>query len=235
LKVRVLPWFLCVSVSFAADASVPVPDAIVDHYCAASRAQEVSIPGASMEVEIKGFLPKLKKYGRLNALRKISPLGLIKYERLFFEGDRTVNKEVIQRYLNAEIETQKEHRTDIAVTPQNYKFKYKGLNRSDGRDVYVFQVTPKQKRESLFRGEIWIDTETYLKVQESGYLVKNPSFLIKKVAFIRKYEIHDGMSTPKQVLSVVDTRLVGKAELTIDFTKFELDSARRTHGETGDQ
>ena len=27
---------------------------------------------------------------------------------------------------------------------------------------------------------------------ESGYLVKNPSILIKKVAFIRKYEIHDG-------------------------------------------
>jgi Outer membrane lipoprotein-sorting protein len=234
LKVRVLLGFLCVSVCLASDTSVPVPDAIVDHYCAATRAQEVSIPGASMEVEIKGFLPKLKKYGKLNALRKISPLGLIKYERLFFEGDRTVNKEVIQRYLNAEIETQKEHRTDVAVTPENYRFKYKGLNRSGGRDVYVFQVTPKQKRQSLFRGEIWIDTETYLKVQESGYLVKNPSFLIKKVAFIRKYEIHDGISTPKQVFSVVNTRLVGKAELTIDFTKFELDSPR-ANAESGDQ
>ena len=235
MKVRVLLCFICVSVCLASDTTtVPVPDAIVDHYCAATRAQEGSIPGASMEVEIKGFLPKLKKYGKLNALRKISPLGLIKYERLLFEGDRTVNKEVIQRYLNAEIETQKDHRADIAVTPQNYRFKYKGLNRSDGRDVYVFQVTPKQKRESLFKGEIWIDTETYLKVQESGYLVKNPSILIKKVAFIRKYEIHDGISTPKQVLSVVDTRLVGKAELTIDFTKFEIDS-RRASAETGNQ
>ena len=235
MKVRVLLWFICLSVSLAADTSVPVPDAIVDHYCAATKAQEVSIPGASMEVEIKGFLPKLKKYGNLHALRKISPLGLIKYERIFFEGDRTVNKEVIQRYMNAEIESQKERRNDIAVTPQNYRFKYKGLGHSDGREVYIFQVTPKQKRESLFKGEIWIDTETYLKVQESGYLVKNPSFLIKKVAFIRKYEIRDGISAPKQVLSVVDTRLVGKAELTIEFTNFEIDSSRRLNAEAGDQ
>jgi len=99
---------------------------------------------------------------------------------------------------------------------------------------YIFQVTPKQKRENLFRGELWIDAKTYLKVQESGYLVKNPSILIKKVAFIRKYDIQDGISVPKQVLSVVDTRLVGKAELTIDFTNFAADPSKRA-GEAGAQ
>jgi hypothetical protein len=74
-----------------------------------------------------------------------------------------------------------------------------------------------------------------LKVQESGYLVKNPSLLVKKVAFVRKYEIHDGISVPKQVLSVVETRLVGKAELTIDFTNFEIDPSRRAATEVADQ
>jgi hypothetical protein len=94
---------------------------------------------------------------------------------------------------------------------------------------------PPINKPNLKVSKIWIDTETYLKVQESGYLVKNPSILIKKVAFIRKYEIHDGISTPKQVLSVVDTRLVGKAELTIEFTKFEIESSRRASAETGNQ
>src|SRR5262249_29782262 len=138
-----------------------------------------------------GYLPKLKKHGKLHALRRILPLGLIRYEMALFEGDRTVNKEVIQRYLSAEAENVKEHRAETAVTPDNYKFKYKGKNQSDGRDVYVFEVTPKQKRENLFRGELWIDAQTCLKVQESGYLVKSPSILVKKVAFIRKYEIRD--------------------------------------------
>ncbi|HXA49474.1 MAG TPA: hypothetical protein VNV86_04180 [Candidatus Acidoferrum sp.] len=237
LRVFVFLWLISVTLSLAADtpAATPPPDAILDHYCSATRAQEGSLAGASMEVDMNGYLPKLQKHGKLHALRRISPLGLIKYEMLRFEGDRTVNKEVIQRYLNAEVDLQKEHHSDTALTPDNYRFKYKSMNRSDGRDVYVFQVTPKQKRENLFRGEVWIDAQTYLKVQESGFLVKNPSILIKKVAFIRKYEIHDGISVPKQVLSVVDTRLVGKAELTIDFTRFEIDPSRRASAEMADQ
>ena len=65
--------------------------------------------------------------------------------------------------------------------------------------------------------------------------MKNPSILIKKVAFIRKYEIHDGISVPKQVLSVVQTRLVGKAELTIDFSNVEIDPSRRASADAGNQ
>jgi hypothetical protein len=223
-----------VTLCLGADSSIPQPETIVDQYCAATRSQQNSLAGASMDVEMEGYLPKLQKHGKLHALRRISPVGLIKYEMLRFEGDRTVNKEIITRYLNAEADAQREHTTDTAVTPQNYKFKYKGTLQSDGRDVYVFQVTPKQKREGLFKGEVWIDTQTYLKVQESGYLVKRPSIFIKKVAFIRKYEIHDGISVPKQVLSVVDTRIVGKAELTIDFTNFAINSARGS-GEGADR
>jgi len=227
---------MSVGLCLAADSAPPAPAAIVDQYCAASRAQEKSLDGASMEVAIDGYLPKLKKHGSLHALRRISPLGLIKYDMLRFDGDRTVNKEVIQRYLSGEAQAQREHRTDTAVTPENYKFKYKGMSIKDGRDVHVFQVTPRRKRENLFRGEIWIDARTYLKVQESGYLVKNPSILIKKVAFIRTYEIRDGISVPKQVLSVVETRLVGKAELTIDFTNFAADpSMRASAARAGDR
>jgi hypothetical protein len=236
LKVCAFLCFLSATLLLAAETPATVPDTIVDQHCAATRAQEKSLQGASMDVDMDGYIPNLKKHGKLHALRRISPLGLIKYEKLRFEGDHTVNKEVIQRYLNAEADFQREHRADIAVTPQNYKFHYKGLAHDAGRDVYVFQVTPKQKRESLFRGEIRIDAKTYLKVQESGYLVKNPSILIKKVAFLRTYEIRDGISVPKQVLSIVDTRLVGKAQLTIDFTNVAIDPSKRaTAAEADDQ
>ena len=92
--------------------------------------------------------------------------------------------------------------------------------------MHVFEVKPRQKREGLFKGEVWIDANTFLKVQESGYLVKNPSIFLKKVAFIRKYEIRDGISVPRQVQSVADVRFVGKAELTIDFSNFAIDATK---------
>jgi hypothetical protein len=189
--------------------------------------QALTVRAASMDVEIDASLPKLKKHGKLHALRRISPLGLIRYEKAQFEGDGIVNKEIISRYLTAEVEAQKQQSPAIAVTPQNYKFKYKGLHSyNDGQDVHVFEVNPKQKREGLFKGEVWIDARTFLKVQESGYLVKNPSIFLKKVAFIRKYEIRDGISVPRQVQSVADVRFVGKAELTIDFKNFSIDAVK---------
>ena len=228
MKFRV---FLCtaiLSLSVVAEPLTVPADSIVESYCTASQAQAQKVRGASMDVEIDASLPKLKKHGRLHALRHISPLGLIRYERAHFEGDGIVNKEIISRYLTAEVEAQKEQAPEIAVTPRNYKFKYKGTKRTAGRDVHVFEVSPKEKREGLFKGEVWIDARTFLKVQESGYLVKNPSIFLKKVAFIRKYEIRDGISVPRQVQSVADVRFVGKAELTIDFSNFSIDALK--HG-----
>jgi hypothetical protein len=207
-----------------AEPAVVSPESIVENYCAATRDQGGK--ASSMEVEIEASLPKLKKEGHLHALRRISALGRITYEMLRFEGDGTVKNQVIARYLTAEVEAQKSRAPALAVTPANYKFKYRGRAQQDGREVHVFQVTPKQKREGLFKGEIWIDAATYLKVQESGYLVKNPSIFLKRVAFVRKYNIRDGISVPVQVQSVVDTRLVGKAELTIDFSNFSLDGQK---------
>jgi len=230
VKIRVLFSFAIACASLAADTAAVLPDTIVENYCAASRNQEQALRAASMDVEISGSLPKLKKQGKLHALRHISNLGRITYDMLRFEGDNTVKKEVIARYLTAESEVQRG--PSLEVTPDNYKFKYKGHGQLDGRDVHIFQISPKQKRQGLFKGEIWIDAATYLRVQESGYLVKNPSLAIRKIAFVRKYEIRDGISVPRQVQSVTDTWLVGKAELTIDYTNFSIDS--RKQGVAGD-
>jgi hypothetical protein len=226
LKVRFLLALTVVCISIAAESPGVFPDTIVENYCAASRNQEEALNAASMDVEISGSLPKLKKHGKLHALRRISSLGRITYEKLHFEGDNTVKKEVIARYLTAESEAQ--HDPSLAVTPQNYKFKYKGHGQLDGRDVHMFQVSPTQKRLGLFKGEIWIDSATYLRVQESGYLVKSPSLAIRKIVFVRKYEIRNGISVPLQVQSVTDTWLVGKAELTIDYTNFSIDGHKQT-------
>ena len=211
----------------AGEASAVLADTIVENYCVASRKQEQVLKGASMDVDIAASLPKLKKQGRLHALRHISALGRITYDMLRFEGDGTVKNQVIARYLTAEAESQKEQAPSLAVIPANYKFKYKGRGLLEGRDTHIFQVTPRQKRQGLFQGEVWIDASTYLRVQESGYLVKNPSIFLKRVAFVRTYEIRDGISVPRQVQSVVDTRLVGRAELTIDFSNFSVDGQKR--------
>jgi hypothetical protein len=218
-----------------AETIATAPEQIVQNYCTASRDQGQSLDGSSMEVEIRADLPKLKKHGRLHALRRISSLGRITYEHLAFEGDGAVKNQVIARYLESEIEAQKEPSPSLAVTPDNYKFKYEGRTQIEGRDAYVFNVKPRTKRAGLFQGSLWIDAATYLRVQETGYLVKNPSIFLKKVAFTRRYEIRDGIPVPRQVASIVDTRIWGQAQLQIDYSNFSVDGQPAGAARSGGQ
>jgi len=213
-------FFASTGAALAADVPAPAPETIVQNYCAALQ-QAVTGKTASMDMDIQASLPGLKKQGKFHALRKINPFGRISYAKASFEGDNTVRNQVVERYLQAENEAQKDEPSLVAVTPANYKFQYNGQNLADGRAVHVFQVTPKHKRKGLFKGEIWIDAATYLPVRESGALIKSPSIFVKKVAFVRTFEIRDGISVPLQVQSVVST-LFGSAELTVDFTNFAL-------------
>jgi hypothetical protein len=214
--------FLAVCSSAPADEA-NFEAAIIDDYVAVSKAQESRLEGATMEVDITAEVPQFHKRGRLHALRQISALGRrITYDALRFEGDRSVKNEVIARYLTAESESLKSEPAATAITPVNYKFKYLGLLEKDGRNVYAFHVSPRKKRAGLFVGELWLDPETHLLLRESGRLVKNPSIFLRKVEFVRDYAIEGGISIPARAQYSVDTRLVGKTNLSVDFSSVSL-------------
>jgi len=40
------------------------------------------------------------------------------------------------------------------------------------------------------------------------------------VEFVQEFELRDGVSLPSHLESTVDTRIVGRAELSINFTNF---------------
>jgi len=200
-----------------AAAPSPAPISVVENYAAMASDQSARLLGASMEVDVEASLPRLKKHGQLSALRHISNLGRITYEVLHFEGDNTIKSSVIARYLAADAQAQGNEAPSLAVTPLNYRFKYKGRANQDGREVYIFAVTPKGKRIGLFKGELWLDVQTCLPVREAGRLVKNPSIFLRRIEFVREYDIHDGVAVPRSIWSIVDTRVVGKAELIVRF------------------
>jgi len=189
---------------------------LICRYLNAVRIQNVARPGADMEVTIQARLPKLNRQATLRALRSVSPAGKITYEMLEASGDGTVRREVIARYLAAESEASE--MDEIAITPSHYKFRFaRSVDRADRR-VEVFQVSPKRRRLGLFKGELWLDSQTGLPVHESGQFVKNPSVFVRHIVFVREYQIRDGIAAPSQISSTVDTRLVGRAELNIQFS-----------------
>jgi hypothetical protein len=204
-------------VGFAEESDSDAGAEIVGKYLESTHTQQETLKGMQMEVQIEAELPKLHKTGKMSALRMISSIGKVSYKMLGFSGDDTVKRDVIARYLTAETQGLQDTK-QYAIDPANYKFKYKGIEELNGRKIHVFELKPKQNRVGLFKGELCLDTETYMPVRESGRFVKNPSVFLKKVEFTRDYEIENGVAVPKHIQSRVDTRVVGRADISIDYT-----------------
>jgi hypothetical protein len=214
------------SVALSEPKAPPVPEEqMVSRYMQATQAQQSALRGGTEEIDIDAAVPKFKKQGKLHALRSISKLGKITYHALGFSGDSVVKTEVIANYLKAEVESAK-GTSDVSITPVNYKFKYKGTYDWNGRQVYVLQLKPREKKVGLFKGELWLDVETYMPVRESGAFVKSPSFMLKKMQFVRDYNLQNGVSVPQRTESRVETRFFGQVELNINYLTFSKDAAQ---------
>jgi hypothetical protein len=176
---------------------------------------EQAAPWRSETIDIEASLPKLKKAGRLRAIRHLLPFGKPEYQVLEIAGDQTVKQQVIVRYLNADVQAAAIPASTVAITPENYRFQYKGELKTGTADAYVFSITPRKKREGLIKGELWIDSETGAVLRQSGYLVKKSSIFVKRIDVTREMDVHDGVTEMRVTHLTVDTRLAGRAELTI--------------------
>ena len=164
-------------------------------------------------VELEAAIPRLAKRGRLRAIRR-SPAGKPEYQVLAMEGDR-VRQQVIARYLAADVDAAVLPTASVAIAPVNYRFRYRGSATREGRVVYIFEIRPQKKRAGLISGHLWIDAATGLALRLTGSLVKMPSIFVRRIAVTRETSLHDGVADARTTLVRIDTRLVGRAELTV--------------------
>ena len=168
-----------------------------------------------MVVDIEASLPKLSKRGRLQAIRRFVPFGKPEYQVLRAEGDRTVRHQVIARYLTADAQAQTLPSSSVAVSAANYKFHFVGSIGAGPTLTYVFQISPRKKRVGLMKGELWIDVATGVGVRQAGRLVKQPSVFLRRVDVTQDTDIRDGRPYLRITRLTVETRLVGRAGLTV--------------------
>jgi hypothetical protein len=172
-------------------------------------------PWSLETIEIDASLPGREERGRLRAIRRLLPLGKLEYRVLEMAGDQTVRHQVIYRYLSADSQAVAVPAASVAITLTNYKFHYHGVVETAGATAYSFLITPRHKREGLIKGELWIDGETGAVVREAGYFVKSPSIFVKRISVTRDAVLLDGLAVERITHLSIDTRLVGRAELTI--------------------
>lgn len=177
--------------------------------------QSQTVPWTLETIEIEASVPRLAEQGRMRAIRRLMPLGKPQYRVLEITGDQTVRQQVIFRYLTAEAQAAEVPAASIAITPANYKFSYRGPVKTAGALAYSFVIKPRKKREGLIKGELWLDGETGAVVRQVGYFVKSPSIFVRRITVSREIALRDGLAQDRVTHLSIDTRLVGRAELTI--------------------
>lgn len=126
-----------------------------------------------------------------------------------------MKQQVIARYLTAQSDAEAIPSASLAINAENYRFHFL-RSFATGRGVtHVFEIVPKQKRAGLIRGELWLDAVSGLAIRQSGILVKWPSVFVRKMEIARDTELVAGRPSLRTTHISIDTRLAGRAELTV--------------------
>jgi hypothetical protein len=173
------------------------------------------VPWSLETIEIDASLPGREERGSLRAIRRLLPVGKLEYKVLEMAGDPMVRHQVILRYLSADSQAAAVPADSVAISLANYKFRYCGAVKTAGATAYCFLINPRHKREGLIKGELCIDGGTGEAVRQTGYFIKNPSIFVKRIAVNREIVLLDGIAVERVTHLSIETRLVGRAELTI--------------------
>jgi hypothetical protein len=166
---------------------------------------------ADVALDIQASMPSAGKTARMQVIRTDDS----QYRVLSSEGDRTVRQQVIARYLSAEARAQAIEPSEVEISPANYKFRYVTSIGAERGLTYVYRITPRKKRVGMIQGELWIDASTGVAVRKSGRMVKTPSIFLRRVTIVQDTDLRNGRPYLKITRLNIDTRLAGKAELTI--------------------
>lgn len=102
----------------------------------------------------------------------------------------------------------------IAISREHYDFRYAGAAEADRRPCYILQLVPKSDDETLLRGRIWVDRDTYLIHRFEGELAKSPSRWIKDLKLFTAYGDLGGIWLATNSKGIADVRLFGPHTMT---------------------
>ena len=147
------------------------------------------------------------------------------------KGSAIIRDRVLKRLIKAEVEASRpEVLATTRITPGNYTFKLQTFETCGERRCYVLEAIPKVQSKFLFRGRVWLDSEDFAISRIEGAPAVNPSFWIKKTAFVHEYAKFGSFWLPVANRSTTEARIFGRTEVSIEYSLYRINEA----GSAGD-
>ena len=210
------------------------PDLALTAYLGFAQQQLKDLGAYSDATIIEADLPSSAQHGKFELRRSYQAPRTLAFAAMHFAGDGFVKTNIIARLLQSEVErVQKGEGALTAITADNYKYSFKGVEVLDGHLMYTYHVKPRHKRMWLFKGRILIDAATGRLRRAEGAMVKAPSLFVKKIEFVQDYADFGPFSLPTHVHSVAQTRLLGRAVVDVYHERYEAKSMAQVQSESG--
>ena len=141
-------------------------------------------------------------------------------------GSRLIIDKVFRKLLEAEQEAlPAEAQRRAALNSDNYHFTMLGYESTPAGSMYVLKVEPRTKDKFLYRGRVWVDAEDFAVVRLQAEPAKNPSIWTKNSELEQVYMKVSDFWLPAHNHSISLMRLGGRAELTIEYTNYQITAA----------
>jgi hypothetical protein len=165
-----------------------------------------------MAVLIEASVPSLYKESVLLAVRQTGNNERSEFLILGIDGDGAVAEEVIARYFVIQEQMENLPGSSILITPENYRFQFRGQVRTGNGSAHVYDITPKKRRPGLFKGQIWIDAVTGTELLISGHLTDTSS--TSSITFVREINL-DASGYTRITHLTFTVPLLGRSELIV--------------------
>jgi len=135
-------------------------------------------------------------------------------------GSDYIRKKVLKAVLDGErgvVAAGEDTRSTLART--NYNFQPSGID-SDGLARVL--ISPRRKERALVAGVMLLRPEQGELVRVEGRLAKNPSFWVRNVDIVRKYERIGGVVVPVSMDSKAHIRFLGAATFRMTYRYSEI-------------
>jgi hypothetical protein len=147
------------------------------------------------------------------------------YEIVSAANATGMSRKILDRIVESEVEASRPaSREEGHMVPENYDFELLGTDTLNGRKCYVLGLHPRKKSRFLIQGKAWVDADCFALLKVAGRPAANVSFWVGKPFITQEFQKYGDFWLSCHNRSVSDSFMLGKSELTIDYTQYELNT-----------
>lgn len=120
-----------------------------------------------------------------------------------------LGERIVRQMLDHEKDIVK-HYGSSDMSPANYEFRFLREEELSGHNCYVLEMLPRRNDKTLLRGQIWVDSTTYLLHRTEGQPGKAPSWWLRDASIALVYGDVGGMWLQTSSESTADVRFLGR-------------------------